>query len=84
LAVVVSPDPLSPTPSTFSTVKTYDPQFFPHPSASLVETEEREREREGGGGGERERLKKTLTPLYGQLEEISEWNILLISCAAKV
>jgi hypothetical protein len=45
---MVSPDPFSPTPSTFSIVKIYDPQF-PHPSASLVETEERLFFKKGGG-----------------------------------
>jgi hypothetical protein len=35
----VSPNHLSPTPSTFSAMKTPDPQS-PDPSASLVQTEE--------------------------------------------
>ena len=37
--VVVSPDPLPPTPSTSSVMKIHDPQY-PGPSASLLETEE--------------------------------------------
>jgi len=78
LAVVVSSDPLSPIPSTFSTVKTYDPQF-PHPSASLAETEERLKKKKNIYI-----YKGILTPLNGQLEEISERNILVISCAAEV
>jgi len=39
LTKVVSPNPLSPIPSTYSATETPDPQS-PHPSASLVKTEE--------------------------------------------
>jgi hypothetical protein len=46
---VVSPDPLSRTPSTSSVTKTHDPQC-PGPSASLVETEETPESKEGDRG----------------------------------
>jgi hypothetical protein len=39
LKIVVSPNPLSPIPSTYSATNTPDPQS-PGPSASLVKTEE--------------------------------------------
>jgi hypothetical protein len=56
---MVSPDPLSPTPSASSVIETTDPQLL-GPSASLVETEETPENTEG-----------TLMPLNQQLKQIS-------------
>jgi hypothetical protein len=69
---VVSPDPLSPTPSQSSAAKTPDLQFH-SPSASLAKSEETPENTDGDPD-----IPKP------HLEEISKCHTALISCAAQI
>jgi hypothetical protein len=69
---VASPDPLSLTPSNSLAVKTHNQQF-PSPSASLVKCEETQENIDGDPDAPEPHL-----------EEITKWNIPLISCAGNI
>jgi hypothetical protein len=71
-AIVVSTDPLSPTPSISSAKRTPDP-WHTGPSATLTGTEAMPENKEGDSDNPEQ-----------QLKELSKWNTPLISCTVQV